>query len=261
MHQVSRHGLIPVAGEVVEYTRGLSGESLLAQRLIEGGRANDAIPLITSLQRRYPDESTLVELHGAALVKLQRNDEAIAVWRNGISKFPDSHLLHFNLALLLEETDKVEDAYTEYTRILEIQNDFVPAYDAKAKLFISQGHTAQAKNLLISSLDHRIPDAPTYYLLGVLYGGEGDWKNSAEYFTKASNLDPTNVDVLASLALSLSELGRVEEAFAAIEQARELAPDDLKVPTRRTNVDRQWRIDYGLTCCERFSEFESLQEI
>lgn len=219
----------PVAGEVVAYTRGLSGESLLAQKLMEGGRAEDAISLVTSLQSRYPDESTLVELHGAALLKLDRNDDAIAVLRDGLAKFPHAHLLHFNLAVLLEETDKIEDAHRHYSQALANQIDFVPAYDAKAYLFISEGRVAEAQAMLMSSLDHRVPDTQTYSLLGVLSGGRGEWEKSVNYFAKASNLDPTNVDVLASLALGLSELGRIEEAFEAIERGRELAPENLKL--------------------------------
>ena len=219
----------PVAGEVVAYTRGLSGESLLAEKLIEGGRALDAIPLITSLQRRYPQKSALVELHGAALIELRRTDEAIEVLRAGLTKFPAAPLLHFNLGILLEEKAKIDEALSRYVEAIELEPDFVPAYDAQANLLISQGKTQSAIILLESSLNHRSPNASTYNLLGVLYGGEGDWEKSVEYLTEALALDQTNAAILASLALSLSQLNRVEDALEAIERAREMAPADPKV--------------------------------
>ena len=219
----------PIAGAVVEYTRGLSGESLLAQRLIEGERADDALQLIESLQERYPDERNLVELRSAALTILGRRGEAVAVLQEGLTSFPDSYVIRFNLGLLLESVGQPETALHHFEEAIRRKNDFLPAYDAKATLLIQQNRSDLARKALEESLAFRSPDVRTYYLLGVLWGGEGDWEKSTEYLTSASELEPDNVDVLASLALSFSELGRKDDALATMKRARELAPGNVKV--------------------------------
>ena len=219
----------PIAGAVVEYTRGLSNEALLAQKLIDGGRADDALHLVESLTERHPNVTFLIELHSAALIALDRRNEAINILRKGLARYPEAHLLHFNLGLLLETTRQIDAALDHYGQTIKYQDDFVPAYDAKAKLLITQDETALAREILESSLEHRKPDATTFYLLGVLFGGEGNWSRSATYLTKASELEPENVAVLSSLALTLSELGRVKDAKVMINLALDLEPGNPKV--------------------------------
>ncbi len=219
----------PVAGAVVEYTRGLSGESILARRLIEGGRVDDALRMIEDLQTRYPNEPHLIELHSAALTTLDRRSEALEALQSGVRLFPDSYVLQFNLGLLFESLDQFENALNRYDEALRLKVDFIAAYDAKAMLLLSQTKNGMARDVLEASLKHRSPDARTFYLLGVIYGGEGNWEQSAEYLTNASELEPNNVDVLASLALSLGELGRVDDAIVTINRAHALAPNNSKV--------------------------------
>lgn len=219
----------PIAGAVVEYTRGLSNEALLAQKLIDGGRADDALYLVESLRERHPNITFLIELHSAALIALDRRNEAINILQQGLARYPEAHLLHFNLGLLLETTRQLDAALDHYSQTIKYQDDFVPAYDAMAKLLIAQHETSRARELLESSLEHRKPDATTFYLLGVLFGGEGDWSRSATYLTKASELEPENVVVLSSLALTLSELGRVNDAKIMINLALDLEPGNPKV--------------------------------
>lgn len=226
----------PIAGAVVEFTRGLSGESILAQNLIDGGRAQDALSLLESLQERHPDEPYLIELRSAALTRLGRPHEAIDVLQEGLLAFPDEHLLPFNLGLMFESVGQLDDALAHYKQTIEQENDFVPAYDAKANLLVAQGEAGLARQTLEASLPHRVADANTYYLLGVITGGEGGWSQSVSYLSKANSLEPENVDVLASLALSLSEVHRYEDALVAINRAKAIDPNNAKVERAVTTL-------------------------
>lgn len=219
----------PIAGAVVEYTRGLSNEALLAQRLINAGRATDALQLIESLRERHPDVVHLIELRSAALISLGRRTEAISALRDGLRRFPEEHLLHFNLGILLDSIGQIDVALKQYDQAISYQEDFLPAYDRKAKLLIRQGLNERARDVLIASLAHRPSDAATFNLLGVLYGGLGDWERSVEYLTNATRLEPENVNILVSLALSLSELQRYEDALNIIERAKILDPQNPKL--------------------------------
>ena len=219
----------PIAGAVVEFTRGLSGESILAQKLIDRARAQDALSILESLQERHPDEPYLIELRSAALTRLGRPHEAIDLLQEGLRTFQDEHLLSFNLGLLFESVDQLDDALVHYKQTIERQHDFVPAYDATANLLLAQGEAGLARETLEASLSHRAPDANTYYLLGVITGGEGDWTESVSYLTKATTIEPQNVDVLASLALSLSQMQRHEEALDTINRARAIDPNNAKL--------------------------------
>ena len=219
----------PIAGAVVEFTRGLSSESILAQKLIEGGRSADALGLVESLRERYPTEPHLVELHSAALVKLERFEDAITVLADGMAEFPDAHLLQFNAGLLHETIGQMDQAIAFYDAAIRLDSTFVPAYDAKATLFIEDGQNDRAIESLKSSIPFRLPDWHTFYKLGVLYGAQGEWRLSVSNLQSASELSPDNVEILASLAMSLAELDQHEDALAMIHRAQELEPTNPKV--------------------------------
>ena len=219
----------PIAGSVVEYTRGLSGETMLAQKLIDGGRAIDALPLISSLLNRYPAETYLVELHSSALIALGRIDEAIEVLTSGLEEFPRNHLIHFNLGLLREMQEQFEDALRHYKKTIELRNEFIPAYDAQTELLLRIGETDIARDVLEESLEYRQPDWNIHYRLGVIHGGHGDWEKSVASFARVIELSPQNSAAYANMALSLAELRRIREAKDAIGRASAISPGNPKV--------------------------------
>lgn len=220
----------PIAGAVVEYTRGLSGESILAQKLIDGGRAEDALQLTIALQNRYPDVPHLIELRSAALTSLGRRNEAMTVLLDGLRLFPNEYLLLFNLGLLVESLDQPGEALSYYDQTIVLKNDFVPAYDAKVSLLLSQGKSGAARDALEVSMHHRTTtDVASLYLLGILWGGEGEWEKSLAYLSRANELEPDNIDVLTSLALSLGEAQRYGASRSAINRAKALDADNPKV--------------------------------
>lgn len=214
----------PVSGAVVEYTHGLTNESLLAQKLIEGGRGGDALPMIASLQSRHPDVPYLIELQANAMLELGQIEQAMKVLTDGLQRFTNQSTMYLNLGTLHESMGQQEQALTRYTEALETQHDLVPAFDAKAMLLIAMDRPAGALEVLIESLQFRSADAGTHYLVGVLYGQSGKWRESSKHLLNALELAPNHAEAHASLALSLSELGRYNEALDAIKRALTIDP-------------------------------------
>lgn len=214
----------PVAGEVVEYTRGLANETILAQRLIEGDRAEDAIELLLSLQERHPEESQLYDVHSSALFKLGRVDEAASLLDDAVDQFPNSHILQFRLALLYESREDWLQAIKGLERTIQLRPDFKPAYEVKTRLQTGMGDLEGARETLVASLEQGTPDPHSHFKLGVMYGIEGKWVQSVEHLDRAIQYDPSNANAHATLALSLSQLGKYEEALNSIQSAQRIEP-------------------------------------
>lgn len=219
----------PIAGAVVEYTRGFSGESLLARELIDNGRALDALPLIRSLRNRFPNEPSLVELNGAALIELDQRERALTVFEDGARDFPLEHSLYFNIGLLNVTAGKKEQALENFNEAIELDGSFIAAYDAKASLLIDLERIQLARETLQASLKHRDNDADALYLISILFGMDGQWEESVEFLSQVIDLQPTNVDALANMALSLSEIGQFEKALTTVNKARTIAPENAKL--------------------------------
>ena len=227
----------PIAGEVVEYTRGLSGESLLARELMEVGRTEDALSLAESLRERYPTEISPVLLLISVHAKMNQPLEAGRVLEKGLLDFPSDYELRFNYALHSEQMQDFDAALKHYRETIKLQPDFLPAYEGAVDLLIGMNDIAAASALLKEAIQLN-PSSSLYYKLGVIDGSQGNWLSSLEYLEAASKLDEDHAAIFAHLALSLGELGRFEEALDAIEKARSIdAENDTVVLVLQTLIE------------------------
>ena len=231
----------PIAGEVVEYTRGLTAETLLAQKLIDGGRVEDALSLAESLLERYPGDPRPVQLQNAALVKLDRTIEARAVLEEAVGQHPEDHLLRYNLGKLAEHDGDIDFALAQYEHARGLKSGFLPSYDAESLLLIHQKRYDQAIKVLQEAIVYSPSSSEMLHRLGIAYGSMGDWQKSADYLELALEHDRGNAIIWAHLALSLSELQQYEKAYTAIQHAIEIDASEPKV----ANVISML-IDYGV---------------
>ena len=94
---------------------------------------------------------------------------------------------------------------------------------------MNTGAIQKARDILEGFLRDRTLDAETYYMLGVLAGGEGKWTDAVNQFKMATKLNPRHSKAHASLALSLAELERFDEALSSIVEAQELDSEEPMV--------------------------------
>ncbi len=71
----------------------------------------------------------------AALVKLDRRDEALAVYRRCVDRYPTYALAHFGLGELLQTRGELTDAAGEYEAGLVTRDDWLPALTRLAWLY------------------------------------------------------------------------------------------------------------------------------
>ena len=89
------------------------------------------------------------------------------------------------------------------------------------------------------------------YDMNVVYGlGRslfmlGEEEKSLEYLRRAAAFWPTNLFYAKQLGLQLREMGRLEEALVAFQQARDIDPSDPVVQTNIRLLERDLRSDSG----------------
>jgi tetratricopeptide (TPR) repeat protein len=157
-------------------------------------KQNEAFEL---LETNLLSETTSSPLFFALLSSLyqdkQDNGQALTILRNGIAAFPENHQLHFELGLLLEKSNRTEDAIVEMEKVLELQPDHADALN-----FI--GYSWADKNI-------RLEEALSYIL-------------------RAIELKPDNGFIIDSLGWVYFRMNKFEEAAQALEQAVSLVPHD-----------------------------------
>ncbi len=151
----------------------------------------------------------LADLHQQNL----QHNEAIAVYRGIINKWPERHEVYFDLANTLAYTDQVGEAVKVYA-------DMEKRFGLSEEIIMHQfgmlagsGRTEEAEKLVKRAiLAH--PDQASYQgLLGELYDRRGEHEKALVQYLKALDLDPGNSMMRLGLAEHYYGTGKQDEAF------------------------------------------------
>lgn len=145
---------------------------------------------------------------------------------------PDATMLQlFNLALVFEIEDRLDEAEAWYRKALAMQPEATPVINNLAMVKIRQGRDLrQAVELAQQALRlHRGDFAPYLDTLAAAYAGLGEHDKAVEALRKAVAVDPTTPDWRARLAKELAAAGQREEAGRIAAQLLESDPQLLEV--------------------------------
>jgi tetratricopeptide (TPR) repeat protein len=129
----------------------------------------------------------------SALSASYRGEEIL--WRATLQNNPDAFLAHYNLAHLLHDEGRLEEAAHHYREVVRIRPNHAWAHNN----------------------------------LGKVVQDRGDAGLAIEYYGRAVALDPDFFEAHNNLAVLLAEQGRAEEARSHYQTALQIAPDSAAV--------------------------------
>ena len=161
-----------------------------ANNLIEKGRLDLAETELKNIAAQNPEIKFLPYYELMAKIHEMRDDSeaVIAIWKEAVDVFPANDRFRFSLAFKLLQMGQTEEA--------------------------------EALGLEVTGIDDK--SARGFILLGRVEEKRGDHRKALEYYEKALNLEPNNVQLKLSLAQSLIRNGRQERA---VEMCRTLLDD------------------------------------
>jgi tetratricopeptide (TPR) repeat protein len=181
-----------------------------ANRLLDQGRAAEAIPSLQQAVLQFPKGDWAWMLLGKAL--LQRNElgPALEALKTAVRLAPDSVEAQFHLGL--------------------------------AAFGLKDRRTAAACFRKVTELK---PDAQAYYLLGHCLAQEGDAGGAMESFRKALRYKPNYPQAHTDLGTLLAQRGRIIEAVVHLQCAAQLDPANSRPRKLLQRVARQIPIPLG----------------
>jgi tetratricopeptide (TPR) repeat protein len=118
------------------------------------------------------------------------HDSALALTKKYVKAFPDKINGHQSLASFSWETGEIQEAIKEFELILEIDQEYAPAYNS----------------------------------LGYLEFGNGNFNKALEHFEKYLELLPDQANPFDSKGEILMAVGRYDEALSAFKSAHQIEP-------------------------------------
>jgi tetratricopeptide (TPR) repeat protein len=186
-------------------------------------RFEQALHVVENILKIDPREAKALHTRANALFKLGRLDEACAAIVPAIESSPGEPASRLTQVLIEQGAGRLKEAYRSAIDLIEI---------ARA----SETEVMQVAPALRLSEDLRgkgvIPTARGYLgWLGLGYVSmlAGRTDAGLDYFGKAVDAAPQNIETLRWKASALKELGRADEALAVLDRALELSPDDPQI--------------------------------
>jgi len=155
-----------------------------------------------------------------------RNDEAMQRYRRCLDMNPEYVVARINLARLLALTGDPKNAAEEYAQVLQVWPDHLASAIGLGEALRSLGMTRQAEAALLraTSIDAASPGA--WNALGSVYMVAGNHRDAERAYRRTAELDPGNLAVRANLGMAIFFQGRLDDAETEFRAMLDVRGDD-----------------------------------
>lgn len=144
-------------------------------------------------------------------------NKAIAYWKQARETEPNC-ITYFNLGMLLAQKQQVEEAFSCYQKILEIQPEKIDVYSDLMQRLVQQGWGEQIIDCHLKTLPNSYLATKASYNLALEMAKQGLTPEAITLFKKASQKQLSHFEIYQKIWLGLNQLGI-------------LNPDNFDLPT------------------------------
>ncbi|WP_339902494.1 tetratricopeptide repeat protein, partial [uncultured Cyclobacterium sp.] len=168
----------------------------------------EAYRLVTEAREAYPDDKGLAEFEIQLLLQLDRMDEAMTSIEKALETDPNNPAILLRYGYLKEKSGDLDGALEEYKKTVEADPELFEGHYYAGAIYLDK-----ARNI-ITSVNDLSDDEWEAKSDSMLAEADGLYEEALPYFTKASELQPDNTDImeiLYSVHLRLKNESKVEE--------------------------------------------------
>ena len=146
----------------------------------------------------------------------------LSLWQDAVAHAPGNERAHNNLANVLREQKRLEEAITQYQQALAIKPDYAFAQSNLGNALLKQGKVAEAMRYFREAIHNDPKLAAAYLNLGHVLELQGKPVEAIAYYREALRIQPDYRDASYNLGVALGEQGKAAEAAAQYRKALEI---------------------------------------
>lgn len=158
------------------------------------------------------------------LQELERVEEAERAYEAALAANPDSAWTHYNLARLRHLAGRADEAEPGYRRALALEPELAEAHFNLGRLLLERGDASDAEAALRVLAERDPNDASVQSYLGDSLFAQARLHEALEAYRRTRALQPANPAAAFDEGKALEFLNRVDEAVACYRRAAELDP-------------------------------------
>jgi tetratricopeptide (TPR) repeat protein len=162
------------------------------------------------------------------------NEETLL--RTTIRRNPDGPMAYYNLGLVYFQQGRLDEAITQYQKVLQINPVETDALNNLGSAFLQQGRLDEAVAHYRKALTINPDSAETHYNLGNALFQQGRTDEAMAHYQKALSINPDDAMAHYNLGNALLQQGRLGEAMAQYQQTLAINPDYAEAHNNLGNV-------------------------
>lgn len=211
-----------------ENTRALYGKAWVLERL---AKFEEAETVYREVAQFLPVDPSVVESVGYMLFQQGRISDAQVQFKKAIDLDPDYASAYANLGATFDAKAEYQKAIAWYEKLLKVrgQEENLRALINLAFDHEQLGSFPKAEKYLRRANEISPLDADILTWLGDNLYFQEKWKDAQKAYLKALDLNEKSFFAWRGLGYALGQMGRWSDAAAALENAKDLKPDDLEL--------------------------------
>ena len=199
----------------------------LANALILAGRPAEAVAISDIEVKQFPGDAQAHNTHGAAMVAVDRLDEAGGSFRRALEIDPDHRSALHNMAKLRRRQERFLESVRWYGEVLDVDPEFAPAKSGMADALFRLGRHQEAIVAYRGALEIAPDHAPAHAGIGYVLLVLKRYEEALDSLALAISLQPEspeNGDRHVAMGRAYQALGRMEMAEEQYARALEIDP-------------------------------------
>jgi tetratricopeptide (TPR) repeat protein len=232
----------------------VDAELLRAKALMRLNRQKEAIAAYNRAMEIDPESLSALLDARILLKQTGKLKDIIEMYRNSIKEQPDSGLIYVNLGLALEADGQREPALEAISKGAALVPENARAQYELGRAYIRLGRTAEALPAFgkASEIDPEMMEARFEYARLLEYTGKQE-QALAEFRQIAAKF-PNDENALIALGTALGKQGEFREAAEQLEKAYELNPFSLPAANNLARAQMEFDLDAAIKTLTIFSE-------
>ena len=181
----------------------------------------------TTNNEKAKKEAEVARRLGEAYLQQGNFAAALKEFKKAEKKYPDDHLLQYDLGLLYALKERYDEAIVHYKKALELSPTYGAAMNSLANAYAGKKNWDQAifyYRKVINDILYATPHF-AYTGMGNAYFYKGDLQRSEKNYQQALKIKPDFVRALQGISETYIAMGRLPEAVEKLEKAVRLVPE------------------------------------
>jgi protein O-mannosyl-transferase len=174
---------------------------------------------------KNPDSWLAQNNLGVLLTASGRAPEAVAHNEQAVRLHPDYYESHSNLGLALAHVGRIDEAIQSYQQALQLKPDSAEVHNNLATAYLEAGDPQNAALHYIQGLQIKPDNAEAFINLGNIFLQAGRFPDAIAQYEQALRIKPDSAGAHNNLALALAKAGRIQDAVGHFEEALRIKPD------------------------------------